>query len=76
MQNRKLLVSLLAPLEEESQVFVFNDCFIFFAGTPFPCSLCKVTAVPQYHLAMVDGTIRNFCSYTCVTIFRVKQQWH
>lgn len=29
MQNRKLLVSLLAPLEEESQVFVFNDCFIF-----------------------------------------------
>uniref|UniRef100_A0A3Q0T147 Si:ch211-266o15.1 n=1 Tax=Amphilophus citrinellus TaxID=61819 RepID=A0A3Q0T147_AMPCI len=39
-------------------------------GTPFPCCLCKVTAVPQYHLAMVDGTIRNFCSYTCVSIFR------
>ncbi|XP_069391849.1 zinc finger MYM-type protein 4 isoform X5 [Paralichthys olivaceus] len=40
------------------------------SGTPFPCSLCKVTAVPQYHLAMVDGTIRNFCSYDCVSIFR------
>ncbi|XP_026210496.1 zinc finger MYM-type protein 4 isoform X3 [Anabas testudineus] len=39
-------------------------------GTPFPCCLCKVTAVPQYHLAMVDGTIRNFCSYDCVSIFR------
>ncbi|XP_024863783.1 zinc finger MYM-type protein 4 isoform X3 [Kryptolebias marmoratus] len=39
-------------------------------GTPFPCSLCKVSAVPQYHLAMVDGTIRNFCSYTCVSTFR------
>ncbi|KAM9354882.1 zinc finger MYM-type protein 4-like [Pholidichthys leucotaenia] len=39
-------------------------------GTPFPCSLCKTTAVPQYHLAMVDGTIRNFCSYNCVSIFR------
>ncbi|XP_008300129.1 zinc finger MYM-type protein 4-like [Stegastes partitus] len=39
-------------------------------GTPFPCSLCKVSAVPQYHLAMVDGTIRNFCSYTCVSIYR------
>ncbi|XP_041828802.1 zinc finger MYM-type protein 4-like isoform X2 [Melanotaenia boesemani] len=39
-------------------------------GTPFPCSLCKVTAVPQYHLAMVDGTIRNFCSYACVTTYR------
>ncbi|KAK2826358.1 hypothetical protein Q5P01_020572 [Channa striata] len=39
-------------------------------GTPFPCCLCKVTAVPQYHLAMVDGTIRNFCSYDCVSIYR------
>ncbi|XP_013865076.1 zinc finger MYM-type protein 4 [Austrofundulus limnaeus] len=39
-------------------------------GTPFPCSLCKVSAVPQYHLAMVDGTIRNFCSYDCVSTFR------
>ncbi|XP_022057327.2 zinc finger MYM-type protein 4 isoform X4 [Acanthochromis polyacanthus] len=39
-------------------------------GTPFPCSLCKVSAVPQYHLAMVDGTIRNFCSYSCVSIYR------
>ncbi|XP_047466994.1 zinc finger MYM-type protein 4-like isoform X2 [Mugil cephalus] len=39
-------------------------------GTPFPCCLCKVSAVPQYHLAMVDGTIRNFCSYACVSTFR------
>ncbi|XP_076604151.1 zinc finger MYM-type protein 4 isoform X2 [Chaetodon auriga] len=39
-------------------------------GTAFPCCLCKVSAVPQYHLAMVDGTIRNFCSYDCVSIFR------
>ncbi|XP_029349151.1 zinc finger MYM-type protein 4 isoform X2 [Echeneis naucrates] len=39
-------------------------------GTPFPCSLCRVSAVPQYHLAMVDGTIRNFCSYVCVSIYR------
>uniref|UniRef100_A0A1A7YL86 TRASH domain-containing protein n=1 Tax=Iconisemion striatum TaxID=60296 RepID=A0A1A7YL86_9TELE len=39
-------------------------------GTPFPCCLCKVSAIPQYHLAMVDGTIRNFCSYNCVSMFR------
>lgn len=38
--------------------------------TAFPCSLCKVSAVPQYHLAMVDGTIRNFCSLDCVTTYR------
>ncbi|KAG7510776.1 zinc finger MYM-type protein 4-like isoform X2 [Solea senegalensis] len=44
------------------------------SGTAFPCSLCKVSAVPQYHLAMVDSTIRNFCSYDCVTLFRKSGQ--
>ncbi|XP_042356199.1 zinc finger MYM-type protein 4-like isoform X3 [Plectropomus leopardus] len=39
-------------------------------GAAFPCCQCKVSAVPQYHLAMVDGTIRNFCSYDCVSIYR------
>ncbi|XP_033991087.1 zinc finger MYM-type protein 4 isoform X2 [Trematomus bernacchii] len=39
-------------------------------GAAFPCCECKVSAVPQYHLAMVDGTIRNFCSYDCVSIYR------
>ncbi|XP_054652063.1 zinc finger MYM-type protein 4-like isoform X5 [Dunckerocampus dactyliophorus] len=39
-------------------------------GAAFPCCLCKSVAVPQYHLAMVDGTIRNFCSYECVSTFR------
>ncbi|KAJ4939911.1 hypothetical protein JOQ06_029347, partial [Pogonophryne albipinna] len=39
-------------------------------GAAFPCCECNVSAVPQYHLAMVDGTIRNFCSYDCVSIYR------
>ncbi|XP_019731663.1 zinc finger MYM-type protein 4-like isoform X2 [Hippocampus comes] len=39
-------------------------------GAAFPCCLCKNVAVPQYHLAMVDGTIRNFCSFDCVSTFR------
>ncbi|XP_078480436.1 zinc finger MYM-type protein 4-like [Lampetra planeri] len=42
----------------------------FVCGAAFPCCLCKVSAVPQYHLAMVDGTIRNFCSYDCVSTYR------
>lgn len=45
---------------------------LFPPGAAFPCSLCKVSAVPQYHLAMVDRTIRNFCSYDCVSAFRVQ----
>ncbi|XP_056867750.1 zinc finger MYM-type protein 4-like isoform X2 [Takifugu flavidus] len=40
------------------------------SGAAFPCCHCKVSAVPQYHLAMVDGTIRNFCSYECVLTYR------
>lgn len=40
------------------------------SDTAFPCSHCKASAVPQYHLAMVDGTIRNFCSLDCVTTYR------
>ena len=46
------------------------------SGTPFPCTHCKVNAVPQYHLAMVDGSIRNFCSHDCVTTFRVTAPSH
>ncbi|CAF92256.1 unnamed protein product, partial [Tetraodon nigroviridis] len=42
--------------------------------TAFPCCQCKVSAVPQYHLAMVDGTIRNFCSYECVLTYRQSGQ--
>uniref|UniRef100_A0A667ZJM4 TRASH domain-containing protein n=1 Tax=Myripristis murdjan TaxID=586833 RepID=A0A667ZJM4_9TELE len=51
----------------ESRTFTL---FSLSSDTPFPCCLCKVTAVPQYHLAMVDGTIRNFCSYDCVSTYR------
>ncbi|KAJ8268208.1 hypothetical protein COCON_G00133800 [Conger conger] len=40
------------------------------AGTVLPCNQCKVAAVPQFHLAMSDGTMRNFCSYACVISFQ------
>ncbi|XP_030644396.1 zinc finger MYM-type protein 4 [Chanos chanos] len=40
------------------------------SGTAQECNNCKVTSVPQYHLAMSDGSIRNFCSFTCVVAFQ------
>ncbi|MBN3305878.1 ZMYM4 protein, partial [Amia calva] len=40
------------------------------SGVPVPCNSCKASAVPQYHLAMSDGSIRNFCSYNCVVSFQ------
>uniref|UniRef100_A0A8C1HCB3 Si:ch211-266o15.1 n=1 Tax=Cyprinus carpio carpio TaxID=630221 RepID=A0A8C1HCB3_CYPCA len=39
-------------------------------GTSFPCTTCKKLAVPQYHLAISDGSIRNFCSLDCVGKFQ------
>ncbi|XP_064180423.1 uncharacterized protein LOC135249061 [Anguilla rostrata] len=40
------------------------------AGASFPCTSCRVVAVPQFHLALNDGSIRNFCSYNCVLTFQ------
>ncbi|KAG7457962.1 hypothetical protein MATL_G00232730 [Megalops atlanticus] len=40
------------------------------SGAVLPCNHCKVSAVPQYHLAMSDGSMRNFCSYDCVISFQ------
>ncbi|XP_057199456.1 zinc finger MYM-type protein 4 isoform X2 [Triplophysa rosa] len=41
-------------------------------GTSFPCTSCKKLAIPQYHLAIADGSIRNFCSLDCVGKFQDK----
>ncbi|XP_051502519.1 zinc finger MYM-type protein 4-like isoform X1 [Myxocyprinus asiaticus] len=41
-------------------------------GTSFPCTTCKKMAIPQYHLAISDGSIRNFCSLDCVGKFQEK----
>lgn len=40
------------------------------SGSALECSHCKKVLVPQYHLAMSDGTIRNFCCFTCVISFQ------
>ncbi|XP_023368034.1 zinc finger MYM-type protein 4 [Otolemur garnettii] len=40
------------------------------AGVQVQCNSCKTSAIPQYHLAMSDGSIRNFCSYSCVIAFQ------
>lgn len=40
------------------------------SGASFPCTNCQKLAVPQYHLAMPDGSIRNFCTYDCVGRFQ------
>ncbi|XP_047677661.1 zinc finger MYM-type protein 4 isoform X2 [Tachysurus fulvidraco] len=44
------------------------------SGASFPCTNCQTLAVPQYHLVMPDGAIRNFCSYDCVGRFQERLQ--
>ncbi|XP_010213797.1 PREDICTED: zinc finger MYM-type protein 4 isoform X6 [Tinamus guttatus] len=40
------------------------------AGVQVQCNSCKTSTVPQYHLSMSDGSIRNFCNYNCVVAFQ------
>uniref|UniRef100_A0A672RLJ2 Zinc finger, MYM-type 4 n=1 Tax=Sinocyclocheilus grahami TaxID=75366 RepID=A0A672RLJ2_SINGR len=42
------------------------------SGAPVECNSCKLKLVPQYHLAMSDGTIQNFCSFSCVVSYQVE----
>ncbi|KAK7125024.1 hypothetical protein R3I94_019168 [Phoxinus phoxinus] len=37
---------------------------------PVECNNCKLKLVPQYHIAMFDGSIQNFCSYSCVLAYK------
>lgn len=40
------------------------------SGIQVLCHSCKTAAVPQYHLAMSNGTICSFCSSNCVLAFQ------
>ncbi|XP_052388906.1 zinc finger MYM-type protein 4 isoform X1 [Carassius gibelio] len=34
------------------------------------CNNCKLKLVPQYHISMLDGSVQNFCSYSCVLAYQ------
>ncbi|XP_049734671.1 zinc finger MYM-type protein 6 isoform X4 [Elephas maximus indicus] len=40
------------------------------SGVQVACHSCKTSAIPQYHLAMSNGTIYSFCSSSCVVAFQ------
>ncbi|XP_032351769.1 zinc finger MYM-type protein 6 isoform X5 [Camelus ferus] len=40
------------------------------SGVQVLCHSCKTSAIPQYHLAMSNGTIYSFCSSSCVVAFQ------
>ncbi|XP_005868617.1 PREDICTED: zinc finger MYM-type protein 6 isoform X1 [Myotis brandtii] len=40
------------------------------SGVQVSCHSCKTSAIPQYHLAMSNGSIYSFCSSSCVVAFQ------
>lgn len=43
----------------------------FNPGARVECNTCGQKTVPSFHLAMSDGSIRNFCTMNCVVTFQV-----
>ncbi|XP_067282647.1 zinc finger MYM-type protein 4 isoform X5 [Pseudorasbora parva] len=40
------------------------------SGVPVECNNCKLKLMPQYHIAMFDGSVQNFCSFSCVLAYK------
>ncbi|XP_019905867.2 zinc finger MYM-type protein 4 isoform X2 [Esox lucius] len=40
------------------------------SGAQVVCNTCGQKTVPSFHLAMSDGSIRNFCTMSCVVTFQ------
>ncbi|XP_016298822.1 zinc finger MYM-type protein 4-like isoform X2 [Sinocyclocheilus anshuiensis] len=40
------------------------------SGIAVECNNCKLKLVPQYHISMLDGSVQNFCSYSCVLVYQ------
>ncbi|XP_055467261.1 zinc finger MYM-type protein 6 isoform X2 [Psammomys obesus] len=60
-----------------TQLFCSINCLsayrirsVISSGLQVLCHSCKTAAVPQYHLAMSNGTICSFCSSNCVLAFQ------
>ncbi|KAL1256000.1 hypothetical protein QQF64_014061 [Cirrhinus molitorella] len=40
------------------------------SGIAVECNNCKLKLVPQYHISLFDGSVQNFCSYSCVLAYQ------
>lgn len=55
-------------------VLLVRETSLLLTGARVNCDHCGKNAVPAYHLAMSDTSIRNFCSLPCVMTFQVMTQ--
>lgn len=65
--------ALSVSLKSQFQFCIQTNAFFFFVltGARLNCDSCGKFAVPAYHLAMSDTSIRNFCTLPCVMAFQV-----
>lgn len=70
-QQRKL--SIIGVFDESILVSHANQRIFLsrLVGARLDCDSCGKFAVPAYHLAMSDTSIRNFCKLPCVMAFQV-----
>lgn len=67
-------VNVVGAVEKKSiPVSRASQCIFLFCltGARLNCDSCGKFAVPAYHLAMSDTSIRNFCTLPCVMAFQV-----
>ncbi|XP_019726386.1 zinc finger MYM-type protein 4-like [Hippocampus comes] len=65
--------------DDSVSLYCSSSCIMAFmvqsvtsSGTHLNCENCGKNALPAYHLAMSDTTIRNFCTLPCVMAFQEK----
>ncbi|XP_077403925.1 zinc finger MYM-type protein 4-like isoform X2 [Vanacampus margaritifer] len=65
--------------DDSVSLFCSSSCIMAFmvqsvssSGTHLNCENCGKNALPAYHLAMSDTTIRNFCTLPCVMTYQEK----
>ncbi|XP_077362894.1 zinc finger MYM-type protein 4-like isoform X3 [Festucalex cinctus] len=65
--------------DDSVSLFCSSSCIMAFmvqnvssSGTQLNCENCGKNALPAYHLAMSDTTIRNFCTLPCVMTYQEK----
>ncbi|XP_005159757.1 uncharacterized protein isoform X2 [Danio rerio] len=53
-----------------SCVTASKDQTVGLSAAPVECNNCKLKLVPQYHIAMSEGSVQNFCTFSCVVAYQ------
>ncbi|KAL0962432.1 hypothetical protein UPYG_G00339960 [Umbra pygmaea] len=78
-RNNRLMADMVESADSEGkfELFCSTGCItahkvqtVSSSGAQVVCNTCGQKTVPSFHLAMSDGSIRNFCTMNCVVTFQ------